>query len=455
MYYDGLARKVRSVCAMRSAGSRVRERVEDHIAPVYLPLHEDMLNHGHTRYFLPGGRGSCKSSYVSLAVVDGIMRDPEANGIVFRRVAATLRDSVYAQCQWAIDELGVSDLWRGSLNPLQLIYRPTGQTISFKGMDDSAKLKSIRPPAHGRYAYVWLEELSEFTGPRQLRSILQSVVRGPGTFACFFSFNPPVSRNNWCNQYILQPDERAMTLHTTYHDVNPAWLGPEFVAEAEALKTINEVAYQNEYEGICTGSGGEVFPNIVEREITDEELHSLLSGGVYMGIDFGFSSDPTAIIRASYDSRKRTVYLLDEMVGHGWSNREIADRIKAKGYDLTPHQPDYFSPFGGGPVTSYQSVYCDSSEPKSVADLKTLGIRAFPCQKFPGSKQYGVRWLQHRQIVIDPRRTPVAHREFVSYEFATTRDGEFTTDLKDGNDHTIDSLRYGLDRLINDRRESA
>ena len=455
MYYDGLARRVKAASMMLRNGRRERERVEDHIAPVYLPLHDDMLNHRHTRYFLPGGRGSCKSSYVSLAMVDGVMGDPEANGIVFRRVAATLRDSVYAQCQWAIDELGVTDLWRGSLNPLQLIYRPTGQTISFKGMDDSAKLKSIRPPAHGRYAYVWLEELTEFTGPRQLRSILQSVVRGTGTFSCFFSYNPPMSKNNWCNQYILQPDERAMTLHTTYLDVDPAWLGEEFIAEAETLKGINKVAFDNEYLGIATGSGGEVFPQIVEREITDEELTMLESEELYVGTDFGFSVDPCAVTRAAYDSKKRTVYLLGELVGHGWSNRTLAERIKAAGWDLKPAQRIYRSPFGGPVTREKQLIVCDSSEPKSISDLQGMGLRAIPCQKFPGSQRYGVSWLQHRSIVIDPRRTPVAHREFVSYEYATTRDGEFTTDLKDGNDHTIDSLRYGLDRLINNKREAA
>ena len=94
--------------------------VEDFIAPCYLPLHEDIKAGRHRFYNLPGGRGSCKSSFVSLEIVDGIQSDPtgQSNAIVFRKVAGTMRDSVFSQIAWAIDMLGVSHLWKATVSPM-------------------------------------------------------------------------------------------------------------------------------------------------------------------------------------------------------------------------------------------------------------------------------------------------------------------------------------------------
>lgn len=454
MYFDGLARRVRAAELAAVGTSATRESVTDHMAEVYLPLHEDVLAAAHTRYYLPGGRGSAKSSFVSLEMVAGIMREPGVNGIVFRRYGVTLRDSVYSQVAWAIDELGVGDLWRGSVAPMQWTFLPTGQTIAFRGLDDSQKLKSIRPPAHGTYAYIWFEEYSEMSGPNQVRSVLQSVMRGPGPFRVFCSFNPPRSRNNWANVSVLAADDRALTFRTDYRQIPAEWLGEEFLAEAAALEKINEQAYRHEYLGEAVGSGGEVYPNVEECELTDEDVRLLEAGSIFCGIDWGFSVDPAAFVRLAYDARTRTITLLDEIVARGVSNEELANRIKAKGYDRSPG-PDRYSPLFGTVSHAKQTIICDSAEPKSVADMRELGLRALPCQKYPGSVAYGTRWLQGRTIRIDPRRTPVGWREFSSYQYATTRDGEYTTDLPDRDNHVIDSVRYALDMLINDKRESA
>lgn len=453
MYFDSLARRVRA--AELVVGNRTdREDVTNHMAEVYLPLHEDVLAAAHTRYFLPGGRGSCKSSFVSLELVDGIMRDESANGIVFRRYGVTLRDSVFSQVAWAIEELGVGHLWRGSVAPMQWTYMPTGQVIAFRGLDDSQKLKSIRPPAHGTYAYIWMEEYSELSGPNQVRSVLQSVMRGPGPFRVFASFNPPRSTANWANVSVLDTDERALTFRTDYTQVPAEWLGEEFLAEAEALRRINETAYRHEYLGEAVGSGGEVYPNVEECDLAELDMGVLEAGGVYCGIDWGFSVDPAAFVRLAYDARTRTITLLDEIVARGISNEELANRIKAKGYDNAPG-PGRYSPLFGTVSESKQTIICDSAEPKSVADMRALGLRTLACQKYAGSVAYGTRWLQGRTIRIDPRRTPVAWREFTTYEYQTTRDGEFTTDLPDKDNHTIDSVRYALDMQINDKRHTA
>lgn len=453
MYYDSLRNKARKLRQQRQAITQPIP-VKELIAPCYLPLHDDVQRNEHLYYFLPGGRGSGKSSFASLEIGEGLREDPTANAIIFRRVGATLRDSVYTQMAWALDSLGLGHLWQGSVSPMQFTNRKTGQQILFRGLDDPAKLKSIKP-RKGTFKYCWIEEFSELQGPNSLRSVLQSIVRGGEGFRIFCSFNPPRSRNNWANLYILQPNPQAVTFRTDYTQMPPEWLGDTFIAEAEALKEINETAYRHEYLGEATGTGGEVFPNIVTREITDEEIQGFQY--FYAGIDWGFSVDPFAFIRLAYDSKRRTVYLLDEIVQRGLSNADAAQRIIEAGFDKQPsHVPGYTSPFfGGHSGPSEQRIICDSAEPKSVQDMRNAGLLAIGSKKYPGSVQYGVKWLQSKYIVIDPQRTPIALKEFTAYSYLTTKDGEYTTDLEDKDNHLIDATRYALDLLINNGRESA
>lgn len=424
--------------------------VTQHIAPVYMGLHEDIQAQQHQYYNLPGGRGSGKSSFCALEIVNGVMHDTsgQSNAIVFRRTANTMRESVYSQIAWAIDVLDVNNLWRGNVSPMSWTYKPTGAQIVFRGLDDSSKLKSVRA-RRGYFRYIWLEEFSELPGENFTRSVMQSVQRGGSAFTVFRSFNPPQSASNWTNVFIQRPDDRAITLHTSYLDVPPEWLGNDFILEAERLKEINETAYNHEYLGIATGTGSEVFPNVTVREITDDEIKELQY--IYAGVDFGFSVDPAVFMRVAYDRKRDTVFLLDELYKRGMSNKELAEQIKAKEYDFT-----------GQYITSYYEAYkekqlivCDSAEPKSINDLRGEGLRCIACQKYPGSVLYGVKWLQNRHIIIDPARTPHAHKEFISYEYMTTKDGEFLADVPDANNHTIDAVRYALDRLINHRGVSA
>ncbi len=416
-----------------------------HIASVYEPLYDDIQRGGHTTYYLPGGRGSCKSSFVSLELIDGIMKDPEANGIVFRAVGATLRDSVFTQCLWAVDVLGVAHLWKAHVSPMQMTYIPTGQVIIFRGLDDPLKLKSIRPP-HGRFKYIWFEELCEISGRNKLRSVLQSVMRGGSGFRVFGSFNPPISRSNWCNVLVDEPDPRAITFRTDYTQVPASWLGDDFVAEAERLKEINPQAYRHEYLGEAVGSGGEVFANITTREITDDEIEQLTY--TYAGVDFGFSSDPCAVIKVAFDSKKDTIFLLDEIYRRHCSNKELADMIKEKGMDKRNPRKIYYSQFAGGYVEDHQHFVADCAEPKSIYDLQGQGLKVSACRKFPGCVLYRIKWLQNRRIVIDPARTPNAHREMTQYEYCRDKDGEFLADVPDKNNHCIDALAYACDGLI-------
>lgn len=452
MYYDQLMRRAR---AARAVKDRQRDAlavldaidITQHIAAVYKPLHDDIEAAAHTTYNLPGGRGSCKSSFVSLEIVNGIMKDTtgHSNAIVFRLYGNTLRESVFSQIAWAIDTLGVNHLWKSRLSPMQWTYTPTGAQIIFRGLDDPSKLKSIKP-TRGVFRYIWFEEFSELPGPNFTRNVMQSVQRGGDTFTVFRSFNPPISANNWANVFIKEPDERATTLQTDYTMIPPEWLGEAFLYEAKRLKEVNPQAFEHEYMGIPTGTGGEVFPNLEIREITDAEISNM--GYIYQGLDFGFAVDPAAFLRVSYDRKRDTVYFLDEIFKRGLSNAQLAEEIKAKGYHKD-RRGGYVSPvFGVMSAEGQQLITADCAEPKSIADMRAAGLKCTGCHKEPGCVEYRVKWLQHRRIVIDPARTPNAYREFVNYEYMTDKDGNFLSRLPDKDNHTIDAAAYALDRLI-------
>lgn len=440
MYYDSLKRKSKAVKARKKQEREAKAfldnlSVTDHIADVYLGLHDDLKSGAHTFYNLPGGRGSCKSSFVSLEIVKGIMGDPTGrnNAIVFRLVAGTMRESVFSQIAWAIDTLGVGHLWHGGVSPMHYTYLPTGAQIVFRGLDDASKLKSIKPKK-GTFKYIWFEEFSELPGPNFLRSVQQSVMRGGSDFTVFRSFNPPISKNNWANVYIQEPDSKAITLYTDYTMIPPEWLGADFLYEAERLKSLNLQAYLHEYMGQPVGTGGEVFPNLEIREITEKEIQNM--GYIFNGLDFGFAVDPACFLRLAYDRRSETIYFLDEIYRRQCSNSEMARIIKIK---------------------RYNDVYtiCDCAEPKSILDLRDHGIYSKECYKRPGCVEYRIRWLQHRKIVIDPTRTPNAYREFVNYSYQVDKDGNFLSRLEDKDNHSIDAAAYALDRIIFRRGSTA
>lgn len=452
MYYDSLKRRVKKAGERRRQEREARELLENldvmqHIAPVYYSLHEDIRAGEHSTYNLPGGRGSCKSSFASLEIVDGVMGDSTglSNAIVFRLVGSTLRDSAFAQVSWAIDTLGVSHLWESRVSPMTYTYLPTGAQIIFRGLDDASKLKSIKP-RRGTFKYVWFEEFSELPGPNFLRSVQQSVKRGGSGFVEFRTFNPPISRSNWANVHVSEPDSRAVTLLTDYTMIPPEWLGEDFLYEAERLRELNPTAFLHEYMGQPTGSGGDVFPNLEIRQITDEEAEQMEY--TYRGVDFGFAIDPACFMLVSYDRKTDTIYLLDEIYEKHCSNAKLAQLIQDKGHHLSGRIPYIPIMYTVQKQKSRAYIVCDSAEPKSIADLNAAGLKCGPCKKFPGCVEYRVKWLQHRKIVIDPSRTPNAHREFTNYQYATDRDGNFLSVLPDADNHSIDAVAYALDTVI-------
>ena len=445
-----IERQIKALEASHGASVKLREEVDrlditDHIADCFRPVHEDVNRGDHSFINLPGGRGSGKSSYISLEIVNQIMKDRSgrSNALIIRKYANTLRGSVFNQIQWAIDVLGVTEHWRSTVMPLEFRYE-TGQVIRFSGLDDPTKLKSLKP-VKGFFRILWIEEFSEIVGEPELRNLQQSVLRGGDRFTVFRSFNPPISSANWANQYVERKDDRSLTVRTDYRMIPAEWLGELFLDEAERLKEINPKAYEHEFLGLPVGNGSEVFPNLEIRTITDEEIRNQTY--IYQGLDFGFSSDPFAFVRLSYDQKTDTVYFIDEIYKRGCGNKEIADRIKEKGYHKTGRVTE--AVFLGSGYEERQLIVCDCAEPKSIVDLHDNGLKAIACHKEPGCVQYRIKWLQHRKIVIDPSRTPESAREFQNYCYVVDRKtGEITSELPDKDNHTIDSCAYALDRLI-------
>ena len=392
------------------------------------------LKHRFTHFEASGGRGSGKSSWASLTVVRLVMEHPDVHALVLRKVANTLRDSVFAQYQWAIEQLGVSACWASKRSPPELVYLPTGQRILFRGADDPMKIKSIKT----KFGYIGIthfEEKDQFAGRTEIDSILQSTMRGGELFWNFETYNPPRSRDNWANKDSLVPRQNRMQHKSSYLDLDrPEWLGEAFFEEAENLRLHNEKRYRHEYLGEAVGVGGNVFENLELREIREEEIRRF--DHIYQGVDWGWFPNPYAFIRLHYDRDSETVFLLDEHVGNKMTNEQTARWILAQGY-------------GGVPVI------CDSAEKKSVADYRSLGLSAREAVKGPGSVEYGMKWLQRRRIVIDRRRTPHAYEEFVGYEYEKNKADEWISGYPDRNNHSIDAVRYALERVMNKYRSNA
>lgn len=409
-------------------GDMVAEKtvhVKDIIAPVYYRAHRRLQNLACSECWLKGGRGSGKSSFISIEIVLLMMRLPQLNAVAVRKVGMYLRDSVYQQLRWAVEILGVSHLWRCKESPMEMEYLPTGQKILFRGSDKAEKLKSTKVGV-GYIGIVWFEELTEFAGMEEIRSIRQSLLRGGDIQITFCSYNPPKYVDSWVNEEAAAEVQGRICLHSTYRDMPKRWLGRGFVLEAEKLKDCNEKAYRHEYLGEVVGGGGEVFDNVVIREITDDELKSF--DCLRRGIDWGYGKDPFVYVVCYYNHNHNSLYIIDEFYRVGAKFCEIAEYIKRENRDNLP-------------------VVADSAEPRSNDELRDRGIRVLAAKKGAGSIEHGISWLQNlTEIVIDKRRTPNACREFLQYHLLTDGNGNFCGGYPDRDNHVIDAVRYALER---------
>ena len=403
------------------------------IADCFHKLHRDIMTGAHTEYVLKGGRGSTKSSFISIQGIELLLNNPQINWLVLRKVGNTLRDSVYNQVVWAIDKLGLTEQFTFRTAPLEITYKKTGQKIYFRGADDPVKIKSIKP-ANGYIGLLWFEELDQFRGEEEVRNIIQSALRGGDKATIFMSFNPPKTINNWANQFVIIPKENRVVHDSNYLEVPPEWLGKVFLDEAEFLKEINPKAYEHEYMGVAVGTGGNVFDNVRCEEITDDTIKHY--DNIYFGLDFGWYPDPLDFVKCYYNPANLTLYIFDEFRAQKLSNRELGDELLKRNVGVD------------------DIITCDSAEPKSISDLKSYGFCARGAKKGPGSITYSMKWLQSlRAIVIDPARCPNAAKEFLNYEYEQDKDGNVISSYPDKDNHSIDAVRYAMESVWKRRGE--
>ena len=376
-----------------------------------------------------GGRGSLKSSFCSVEIVLWLLKWPQSHALVMRQMGNTLEDSVYSQMLWAVAKLGLSEHFLEKKSPLRLIYKPTGQTIYFRGLDDEMKIKGIKPK-FGYIGCLWFEEADQLRrGENAVLSVKQSAFRGSGSnpTLTLISFNPPANARNWANRYAREQQPGKLVHHSSYLDAPRDWLGKEFLDGADWLRKTKPLKYRHMYLGEMVGSGTQVFDNIVSRKITAKEIAGF--DNIISGVDWGYYPDPWVFIRTYYHAGTRTLYIFDELTRRKLNNFETARLVLSR-------------------IPEGEDVIADSAEKKSCADYRDCGIRCFEANKGPGSVNQSMKWLQGLSaIVIDPVRCPDTAKEFSEYEYAVAKDGEVIPGYVDADNHHIDGVRYGTNRI--------
>ena len=404
------------------------------ISSSFCDINRSIDDREYREYYLEGGRGSTKSSFVSEKIIEILENNPRMCAVVLRKVKDTLKDSVFSQLEWAIDVMSetyphIKQDYKLTKSPLEITKLSTGQKIYFRGADDYGKIKSLKPPKDKYIGITWYEEFDQFNGMNEIRKINQSLVRGGEDFIQFYSYNTPASSLHFVNVEKLIPKETRLVHLSDYRSVPKKWLGQAFIDEAEFLKDVNEKLYENEYLGLMTGTGGTVFENVELREITDKEIENY--DYTYQGMDFGWFPDPLAWTKCCYNPSQKTLYIFDEFVVNKMSNADVWEYLKKE-----------------KKVTEDDIIIADSAEPKSIGDFRSYGCAMRGAEKGAGSVEYSMKWLSAlAKIVIDPKRCPTSAQEFTTYEYQQDKDGNYISGYIDADNHCIDSIRYALNRI--------
>lgn len=381
---------------------------------------------------LKGGKASKKSTTTALNYIVRLMRYPEANLLVIRQVMDTHRTSTFAQLRWAIDRLGVSALWKATLSPLELTFRPTGQKILFRGFDNVYKIASTTV-THGYLCWVWVEEAFEIPSEEAFDTFDLSVPRGEVPPPLFkqttLTFNPWSDRHWLKSRFFDRSDPHTHTFTTTY-------TCNEFLDEADRavfdrMRREHPRRYRVAGLGEWGVTEGLVYDNWEVREFCVDDLPDDWKYRRVYGLDYGYTNDPTAFIAAAVNPLDRVLYIFDEFEERGLLNRDIADRLRSMGYDG-------------------ERIRADSAEPKSNDELRRQGItRVFPATKGPGSLLHGIARLQEYHMVVHPRCVNTA-AELSAYAWDRDEGGAVNRP-RGGDDHLMDALRYAMEDVVHFR----
>ena len=372
-----------------------------------------------------GSRASKKSKTTALNFIYRIMKHPQANLLVVRKTFRTLKDSCFTDLKWAIKRLQVEDYWETKTSPLEITYKPTGQKILFRGLDDPLKITSITVDV-GYLCWGWIEEAYEITSEADF-DVLDESIRGDMPEGLFkqwtLTFNP-WNEHHWLKKRFFDVESPDVLAMTTDYRCNE-WLDAADLRLFEEMKVRNPRRYQVAGLGNWGIVDGLVFENWEERAFTLEEVKECVT---CCGLDFGFSIDPTAFVVAFLNLSTKELYIWDEIYRKGMSNRAIADAIINAGY-------------------SKERITADSAEPKSIEELKGYGLRVRAAKKGRDSVRHGIQWMQDLRIYIHPRCVNLIV-EFSNYTWEKDKYGNAINTPIDDFNHGIDGCRYACEKYI-------
>lgn len=374
-----------------------------------------------------GSRASKKSSTQSLKVITEIIENPNINWLVVRKVERTLRDSCYAQLKWAIHRLKVDNFFKCSTSPLEITYKPTGQKILFRGLDDPLKVTSITVEV-GSLCRLWIEEAYEITSEDAFDRLDESI-RGQLPKGMYhqvvLTFNPWSDRHWLKKRFFDEPSKNVLAMTTNY-------MCNEFLSEADLV--LFEEMKKNPRRYRTAGLGewgiveGLVYENWEEQVFDVHEISIRPSVRSAFGMDFGYVNDPSTLFCGLVDTVAREIYVFDEMYEKGMSNEDIRSKVSEMGY-------------------SKERIKADSAEPKSIAYLRKAGLtRIRAAKKGPDSIRAGISIIQDYKIIIHPRCVNFI-TEISNYTWDKDKfDNAINKPIDDFN-HLMDAMRYAMEEF--------
>lgn len=374
---------------------------------------------------LKGGKGSKKSATTALNFIYRLMKIEGSNLLVVRQVMNTHRDSTFAQLKWAQEKLGVSEYWSNTVSPLEMVYKPTGQKILFRGFDDVLKLASTTV-SKGYLNFVWIEEAFEISDEADFDKLDLSVPRGkvppPLYKQTTITFNP-WSDGHWLKKRFFDTNHKNVATFSTNYLVNE-FLDTTDRLVFERMKELNPRKYDVAGLGNWGVSEGLVFENwqIGKEEIKPQDEYKWKS---FFGLDYGYTNDPTAFVGFMANPIDKRLYIFAEFYMKKMLNCDIAEKIKKMGF-------------------SKERIRADCAEPKSNDDLKRLGIgRISPSVKGRDSVLNGISAINEYKIIVDPKCVNMI-RELGSYVYDDRRNERGQRLPKDTDNHLCDALRYAF-----------
>jgi len=378
-----------------------------------------------------GSRASKKSKTTALWYIVNMMKYPQANTLVIRKTFRTLKDSCFTELKWAVHRLKVDAWWEFKESPLEATYKPTGQKIYFRGLDDPLKVTSITVDV-GVLCWAWLEEAYEVMNEDDFNildeSIRGGVPEGSGLFKQWtITFNPWNEHHFLKKRFFDAPSDPDILAITTNYMCNE-WLDAADIKVFEDMKKRNPRRYAVAGLGGWGIVDGLVYENWKEQAFDIDEIRSKPGIISAFGLDFGYTNDPSTLFCGLLDQKAKQLFVFDEMYEKGLSNKRIAENITAMGYGK-------------------ERITADSAEPKSIDELKSLGLRVKGAMKGKDSIKNGIQWIQDLEIIIHPRCVNFI-TEISNYTWDKDKFGTKLNVPIDDFNHLMDAMRYALEKYI-------